>query len=181
MLAVAVAVTAAVLVSLVALLLAVDAGFLAGDDQLLVDSVELCTLLVSQRGEDLLGNLVLSLLVLLGNLAAFVGQLDGVGFLALGILDGDVVVALRLADDVLEHLAVHAQADGELALGGGSIGLEERAQQGALAALVALGAVLVLVQADELARLLHLGERLGIVVHALPLSSSFPFRCDETL
>ena len=41
MLAVAVAVTAAVLVSLVALLLAVDAGFLAGDDQLLVDSVEL--------------------------------------------------------------------------------------------------------------------------------------------
>ena len=82
MLAVAVAVTAAVLVSLVALLLAVDAGFLAGDDQLLVDSVELSALLVSQRSEDLLGDLVLSLLVLLGNFAAFVGQLDGIGLLS---------------------------------------------------------------------------------------------------
>ena len=50
MLAVAVAVTAAVLVSLVALLLAVDAGFLASDNQLLVDCVELGALLVGQRG-----------------------------------------------------------------------------------------------------------------------------------
>ena len=170
MLAVALAVTMAMLMSLVALLLAVDAGFLAGDDQLLVDSVELGTLLVGQRGEDLLGNLVLSLLVLLGNLAAFVGQLDGVGFLALGILDGDVVVALRLADDVLEHLAVHAQDGGELALSGSTVGIEQRAEQGALTTLVALRAVLVLRQADELAGLLHLDESLGVIVHVVASS-----------
>ena len=103
-------------------------------------------------------------------LTTFVGQLDGIGLLTLGVLDSDVVITLRLADDVLEHLAVHAQDGCELALGGSAIGIEQRAEQGALAALVALRAVLVLRQADELAGLLHLDESLGVIVHVVASS-----------
>ena len=138
---VAAAALAMAAMGLAALLLAIDAGILARQDQLLGQGIELRELFSAEICEDLVGGLVVGSFVLLGKLAAFVGQLDGVGLLFIGFLDGYVTVALSLADDALQHSAAQSQDARQLALGCAVV-VKQHAQQGALTALVALWTVL---------------------------------------
>ena len=160
----------AVTMSLVALLLAVDAIFLHTNDQLVAQLFKLRTLFLGQRFQDLFRSLVLGGVMLLGDLLALFGQLNGVGFLLVALLDDDITVALSLAHDVFQSAAINAKHGNELALRG-AIVFEQRAQQRTLAALVALRAVLALSQASKLACLLHLHKGFSGIVHAVSPSN----------
>ena len=151
-------------VSFAALLLAIDALLLNGDDELFGDSIELGNFLVAQTTEDILGGFLVCSDTLLGNLLAFIGQLDGVRTLALGLFDGDVAIALGLLHDSLELAAVDAELLHEIALGSAVV-LKQELEQCALAALEALRAVLVESEAGQFACLFQLSKRLHCFSH----------------